>query len=235
LLEQIHGGSERPELQFPGFFMLENFAPAFLEGLRSQNHPESEKILEETNAALAETFEISHRLMDMVKHFRSLEDKTPEICVPSTYSVADSVYQVLRAMQYEFPMEKISLLKIIPQDLLPSPVPRELLEVLIFHLIYNARKSLGELPGIITIEASEKKVLSAEDRGYLMVRVADTGPALTDEHMLQLFDPFFTAIHVRRINGIGLCIVKKIVEHHHGFMRVETSLMGTSYIIELPR
>jgi signal transduction histidine kinase len=49
----------------------------------------------------------------------------------------------------------------------------------------------------------------------------------------KLFLPYFST--KRRGTGLGLAIVSRIVEDHHGSIRVEeNSPVGTRFIVELP-
>lgn len=220
------------------FFHFETAESVFLEEIRSNNPGEALRIAERVNSILALTLEQTRKLQDMIRHFRSLEPRRePSIFESAGGSAHDSVYQVLRAMQYEFPMEKVTILKILPHDLLPLPIPREDLEWMLFHLLYNAREAVGGSAGIITLEAAERETISSETScaSRFLVRVSDTGPGIPQEYLEHLFDPFFMTEHVSRIHGIGLCMVKKMTEFYRGMIRVETSLMGSSYILEFPR
>lgn len=236
MLEQVPEIPPKPSLNLHTLSALSHFQHSYLDHLRAEEESKAAELLEQTNSKLTKILVVTSRLTDMIKHFRALENPNLEIS-GVRHTVQDSVYQVLRAMQYEYPLGKATILKILPHDLGPSPIPREMLEAVIFQLIYNAREALGEVPGIITLEAAERILLSREDRGTgrFVLRVSDTGPGIPEDYLQNLFDPFFATAHTPRLNGVGLCMVKKIVEHYEGLVRVETSLMGTSYFIELPR
>ena len=63
--------------------------------------------------------------------------------------------------------------------------------------------------------------------------VADTGPGVSQEIKEKLFFPYFSTKN--RGTGLGLAIVGRIVEEHHGSVRVEeNSPVGTRFIVELP-
>jgi signal transduction histidine kinase len=65
------------------------------------------------------------------------------------------------------------------------------------------------------------------------VVVADTGQGVTSEVKEKLFLPYFST--KKRGTGLGLTIVSRIVEDHHGTIRVEENLpVGTRFIVELP-
>ncbi|HZR30444.1 MAG TPA: ATP-binding protein [Terriglobales bacterium] len=65
------------------------------------------------------------------------------------------------------------------------------------------------------------------------VVVADTGPGVTPELKEKLFLPYFST--KKRGTGLGLAIVSRIIEDHHGSIRVEENdPVGARFIVELP-
>jgi hypothetical protein len=72
-----------------------------------------------------------------------------------------------------------------------------------------------------------------EERDAVEVVVADTGHGVSSEMKEKLFMPYFST--KKRGTGLGLAIVSRIVEDHHGSIRVEeNSPLGTRFIVELP-
>jgi signal transduction histidine kinase len=69
----------------------------------------------------------------------------------------------------------------------------------------------------------------------LEVRVQDSGCGIAPEHLDKIFDPFFTTKPSGEGSGLGLDIVKKIIEKHQGRIDVETEPgVGTCFIVLLP-
>jgi signal transduction histidine kinase len=63
--------------------------------------------------------------------------------------------------------------------------------------------------------------------------ISDTGPGVTPELKEKLFLPYFST--KKRGTGLGLAIVSRIVEDHHGSIRVEENEpVGARFILELP-
>ena len=63
--------------------------------------------------------------------------------------------------------------------------------------------------------------------------IADSGPGVSQEVKEKLFFPYFST--KRRGTGLGLAIVGRIIEEHHGSVRVEeNSPVGARFILELP-
>ena len=79
-----------------------------------------------------------------------------------------------------------------------------------------------------------------EDRNEVTVEVRDTGIGIAAEHLPLIFDQFYRVHRSEETkakgSGLGLSIVKKIVEAHHG--RVEVSSepgVGTVFTVRLPK
>jgi two-component system OmpR family sensor kinase len=75
--------------------------------------------------------------------------------------------------------------------------------------------------------------------GECLIEVEDRGPGIAPEHLAQLFDRFFRVDPSRaRISGgsgLGLSIVQSIVEAHGGRVDVQSSPIGTTFKIVLPK
>lgn len=72
-----------------------------------------------------------------------------------------------------------------------------------------------------------------------VVRMTDNGIGIPEEEISQIFKPFYKVDKARNRNvsgnGIGLSIVKRIVDLHHGKIEVSSRLGGgTSFSITLP-
>jgi signal transduction histidine kinase len=71
------------------------------------------------------------------------------------------------------------------------------------------------------------------------IRVADHGPGIPRDEQDLIFDPFFRGARAQeeqiRGTGLGLSLVKRIVEAHGGNIRVESDpFQGTVFILRLP-
>jgi signal transduction histidine kinase len=72
-----------------------------------------------------------------------------------------------------------------------------------------------------------------ESKDALEITVADTGHGIGREVKEKLFLPYFST--KKRGTGLGLAIVRRIVEDHHGSIRVEENKpSGTKFVVELP-
>jgi two-component system NtrC family sensor kinase len=95
---------------------------------------------------------------------------------------------------------------------------------------------------------AEQAVLSASDRGALVVRtwhsaereavvleINDDGPGVPEELQPKIFDPFFTTKEAGKGTGLGLTVAYAIVQEHGGRIRLESRpSVGASFFVELP-
>lgn len=97
------------------------------------------------------------------------------------------------------------------------------------NLIDNAAEAMhGTLHRQLTLTTSENPAHTMAE-----IIVADTGPGVTSEMRERLFLPYFST--KQRGTGLGLAIAAKIVQEHHGTIRVEENKpTGARFIIELP-
>jgi len=99
----------------------------------------------------------------------------------------------------------------------------------IANLVDNAAEAVQESM-VKEIEISTALVAS---RDAVEISVADSGPGVTREAKERLFLPYFST--KSRGTGLGLAIVSRIVEDHHGYIRIEENKpVGARFVIELP-
>jgi signal transduction histidine kinase len=103
------------------------------------------------------------------------------------------------------------------------------LERVFANLLHNALKFTPRF-GHITI-------CSASQAGAVAVTIADSGPGIAHEELASLFDKYRQAKQARTADGagLGLFIVKALVEAHGGQVRVESSPgQGACFSVLLP-
>jgi two-component system sensor histidine kinase FlrB len=95
----------------------------------------------------------------------------------------------------------------------------------VLNLATNALQS-GGTP--LSLELSARRTV----QGRAQILVCDTGPGVPPHLRARIFEPFFTTR--TRGNGIGLAIVKSVVEAHQGSVQLADSDRGATFIIDLP-
>ena len=73
-----------------------------------------------------------------------------------------------------------------------------------------------------------------EPRGFIRIKISDTGIGMDEPTRLKIFDPFFSTKGVKGL-GLGLSIAYGIIKRHYGDMKVDSRKgVGTTFIIHLP-
>jgi two-component system, NtrC family, sensor histidine kinase HydH len=114
------------------------------------------------------------------------------------------------------------------------PIDEGLCEQAFVNLIQNAYDAMGSNGGTLRLVA---KTATSADREGVEVRIEDNGPGIPDKLREQIFNPFVTT--KKSGVGLGLSIVSRIIDGHHGSIRVENgsgpgSLQGASFVLFLP-
>jgi signal transduction histidine kinase len=136
--------------------------------------------------------------------------------------------------------EDVRIREVFPSKSLVVVGDDDLLHRAIFNLLLNAVQASS--PGDeVVIEASEishqhlPPQASHFTRGALMIQVSDNGRGIAESIKERLFEPFVTT--KTGGSGLGLSIVHRAVEAHHGFILVDSSGKGsgTKFTVIIPK
>jgi len=114
------------------------------------------------------------------------------------------------------------------------PLDESLSEQAFVNLIQNAYDAMGSGGGTLRVTAARA---NSAGRDGVEVRIEDTGPGIPTELREQIFNPFVTT--KKTGVGLGLSIVSRIVDGHHGTIRVEggsegSGVRGASFVVFFP-
>lgn len=114
-----------------------------------------------------------------------------------------------------------------PDTAFTAVVDSEAITKLVSNLLTNANKY-----------TKDEVVLSCSvqpEQHTFIIRVTDNGIGINKEEQKLIFKPFYQAMDNKPGTGIGLSIVKSIVEAHSGCIEVESEVgKGSSFIVTLP-
>ncbi len=138
------------------------------------------------------------------------------------------INQVLEAYRARLPHRLFHLL--LPAEALPDLMGSETDWILALnHLLENAvRFSPEDTPITVTL---------AYEPPHIGIRLEDTGKGITPADLPHIFKRFYRSDVARTTRGfgLGLPIVKKIVELHHGTIEVHSEVnKGSTFIIRIP-
>jgi len=131
--------------------------------------------------------------------------------------------------------EHISLRCEVPQEELFVVADEVQMQQVLINLALNARDSISSPRSgtiSVTVDRGEnRKTRSSTAR----VVVRDTGQGMPSEILAQIFKPFFSTKKESGGSGLGLAMVKGIVDAHHGSIHVESEPgHGTTFCVTLP-
>jgi signal transduction histidine kinase len=95
----------------------------------------------------------------------------------------------------------------------------------LMNLFINARQAMLQTGGVLTVS-----IKSQMNRNMVVLTVKDTGPGISPENLVKVFEPFYTTR--KEGTGLGLAISKRIVENQGGQIRIESE-PGQGTLVEL--
>ncbi len=141
------------------------------------------------------------------------------------------IRDVVRLFDYELKKEKFKLKLNFPKNPVLVSIDQDAISQVIINLISNAIKFSKERKAISISLRKEKK--------WIEIEIEDKGIGIPDKDLPYIFDKFYRVKNKETEGktgaGIGLSLVKHIVEVHSGKIRVQSEVgKGTKFIVYLP-
>lgn len=138
------------------------------------------------------------------------------------------IENTLYFVDVRFQSKGIKISTRLDQTLTPIQADEVQVTQVLVNLITNAVHAISS-GGEITI--------STKNKGNLVnLSVRDTGTGMTKEIKEKIFDPFFTTKPIGYGTGLGLSVVKGIIDSHEGNISVQTTPgKGSIFQIVLPK
>lgn len=174
-------------------------------------------------------------LEDILSYAQTASDVIKELAIYSRKEVVKEMQQVEIVQVLEFSL-RLAMRGVDSSDItvkrnyhaLPViPAHEANLQQLFVNLIVNAIQAMkGD--GTLTLTCFEKD-------GFVHIRVSDTGRGISEEHLSQIFTPFFTTKAPGTGTGLGLSNCYGIVENMGGRIRVRSEVnKGSDFTVILP-
>ena len=173
-------------------------------------------VLKESITIIKEEVQNLQSLVNRFREFATLPAASKE-----SYALKDQLTEIVRAYQPTFNIE------LIVESELPSIYADKMqMKQTFVNLIQNAMQACVPGQGKLTI------TVGTNDSSF-SIAFKDNGSGIKAEDMSKIFEPYFTT--KRKGTGLGLAVVKRIVENHGGEIAVASqSPGGTTVTISLP-
>jgi signal transduction histidine kinase len=172
-----------------------------------------------------------HRMDNLVKNLLTLADIENIPLMNTQYCDLEALLEECKRVVLSiYPQSSIQIDR--PSGPITAEVDPGLLELAILNLLGNAVK-YSQPPAQVTISMSQNP-------DEVQITIRDRGFGIPPEDLEHIFERFFTVnkAHSRKLGGagIGLSLVKTIVEKHEGIIQVSSAVgKGSTFTVCLPR
>ena len=130
---------------------------------------------------------------------------------------------------------------LISHDLWPVEFDEGQMKHAVKNMIDNAVESMPD-GGTIDVKAENITIIAEKSlpflKGkYVKISIRDHGVGIPEEHLSQIFDPYFSTkeMGVQKGMGLGLATTYSIINRHDGYITVESEVgVGTTFTLLLP-
>ncbi len=169
------------------------------------------------------------RLVDMVTEILQYA-KGDELYNKAKLPLKSVILTTLSVIKETFKKENINIQIETSADDFILEIDHDKIIRMLYNILYNSRDAMKEKGGgniIVKIDKPENDIIS--------LAITDDGKGMPDEIKQRVFEPFVTYGKPNG-TGLGMAIVKKIVEAHNGTITVESELnKGTTFTILFKR
>ncbi|THI90306.1 MAG: PAS domain S-box protein [Nitrospira sp. CG24A] len=141
--------------------------------------------------------------------------------------LGEIVEDSLEMFQERMTHNRITVEKAIEANVPLIHADRDQLVQVLINLVTN---SLHAMP-----EGGRLRLSLDRENSHVLLGLSDTGHGMSEEVRSKIFEPFFTTKDFGKGTGLGLTVVKGIIEEHGGTIAVESVVdRGTTFWIRLP-
>jgi two-component system NtrC family sensor kinase len=197
-----------------------------LEAMRADPGPDQrEELLDDLRFALKEL----QRAGAIVRSLLGLSRQTQTYLEPVQLNLV--LEDALRVLHNQYKHLDVEIVKRYSEDLPEIGGNFANLGQVFINTVKNALQSLPGGKGRIELET-----VYLEDQDAVRVDCRDSGQGIPEDHLKDIFKPFFTTKEVGQGTGLGLYICHEIVQRHGGCITAQSVAgRGTTITVTLPR
>ncbi|MGA1791921.1 MAG: response regulator [bacterium] len=168
----------------------------------------------------------SHRISRLVKTLKTYARQGGHTQKEKSF-LMDIVNDAVYLVSHKLKLCGVTVDVAVPADLMITCDPQKISQVFV-NLMNNACDATADRKGNISIHAAALK-------NWIDIRIRDNGSGISKEIAERIFDPFFTTKEKDKGTGLGLFIIKNIIEEHEGSIELSHfDGKGTEFKILLP-
>ena len=199
---------------------------------KSMSSPQDENVstvLGYTKDAVKRADSVIRGLLDF-STYRELEQREE--------SLNAVIHESLFLIKHEIDKAHVVVIKELSEDLPLVPMDRNKVEQVFVNLFMNAIQAMP-VGGMLTVRTFTKETAPGEENSSgnghgapgppetaVAAEVLDTGTGIPEKVISKIFDPFFTTKPTGTGTGLGLTVVKNIVQLHGGMIQIRNRKEG---------
>ena len=194
------------------------------DGLYKGKSPE--ELVEKAQTIMQKVIHETDRATSITKRLSSFAKPSKGV-ISDDINIKDEIDEVLALVSYELKMDKIDIVKEVDPNIPFISADKKALQEVFFNLVRNSAQAIAE-KGRIVIRAKGRG-------GKVVIDIEDTGHGIPEDKLETIFNPFYTTKEPGKGTGLGLFIVRQVVEKNKGKISVKSKVdEGTTFTLEFP-
>jgi len=195
-----------------------------------------EKKNSESMAALSSISKNLDRISDLVGRLRDFGKVNQDKNVADEVDLKKAIHDALFFVSQELKYHNVEIKEEIPDDLPKIKGDKNQLEEIFLNLFMNALQAMPK-GGLLSIVLRTSNIVHREKgnrstKYEVQCTITDTGTGIPKDELKHIFTPFYTKKE-KEGTGLGLYIVKSLVEQNSGKITVESEVgKGTTFWLE---
>ena len=136
--------------------------------------------------------------------------------------------EVIGLIGHDLKLNNIQFSKTFADGFPPIYADKRQIQEVLFNIIRNAAQAMDKKDGRI-------EMIGVHTNDSAIIKIADNGSGIPPDKLGQIFNPFFTTKDPGKGTGLGLFIVKQVIERNKGTIAVESQEdVGTTFTLTFP-